>query len=126
MSSFVNLLDVVYPVGSVYMSFESTSPASTVGGTWSQITDRFLYASSSSGSTGGESQHALTVSEMPSHTHYFRGFWSCQALNAARHCVSYDYQADGQGTGYTMETGGSSAHNNMPPYVTCYMWKRTV
>lgn len=64
-----DLLNYVYPIGSVYMSFNSTSPASFLGGTWTQLTNAFLYASTSSGATGGSNTHTLTVNEMPSHTH---------------------------------------------------------
>ena len=61
-----------YPVGSIYMSVNSTSPASLFGGTWEQLKDRFLLGAGdtyTNGSTGGESTHTLTVDEMPSHTH---------------------------------------------------------
>lgn len=61
-----------YPVGSIYMSVNSTSPASLFGGTWQQIKDRFLMCAGSTykaGGTGGEASHTLTVKEMPSHSH---------------------------------------------------------
>lgn len=44
MSNFVNLLDIIYPVGSIYFSTSSVSPASSVGGTWTQL-KTFLYGS---------------------------------------------------------------------------------
>ena len=68
MSKFVNLLDIVYPVGSIYQSMSATSPADFVGGTWTKI-KTFLYGADSARQTGGEATHALTVDEMPSHTH---------------------------------------------------------
>lgn len=68
MLNFVNLLDIIYPVGSVYISFHSTSPASSIGGTWSQITDKVLRASINT-NTGGEDQHTLSIDEMPAHRH---------------------------------------------------------
>ena len=68
MSNFVNLLDIVYPVGSIYQSMSKTSPASLVGGTWTQI-KTFLYGSDTPKNTGGEATHRLTVNEMPSHNH---------------------------------------------------------
>lgn len=67
-----DIINIVYPVGSIYMSVNSTSPASLFGGTWERIKDRFLLAAGdtySAGSTGGEAQHTLTVDEMPSHYH---------------------------------------------------------
>lgn len=67
-----DLFNLVYPVGSIYMSVDNTSPASFLGGTWERIKDRFLLGSGdsySNGATGGESSHTLTVAEMPSHNH---------------------------------------------------------
>lgn len=80
------ILNTVYPVGSLYTSFNSTSPANIVGGTWEQIQNCFLMAAGSSyaiGTSGGSATHThtsaahthttaghtLTVNEMPSHTH---------------------------------------------------------
>lgn len=59
-----------YPVGAIYISTVSTSPASLFGGTWEQIRGRFLLAADdtyTAGSSGGEAAHALTVNEMPPH-----------------------------------------------------------
>lgn len=67
--SFISLTDLTYPVGAIYQSTASTSPASLFGGSWSQITSRFLYNTTFSTGTGGESSHTLTESEMPSHSH---------------------------------------------------------
>ena len=66
------VLDKVYPVGSIYMSVNSTNPKTLFGGTWVQIKDRFLLAAGTTykaGATGGEAAHTLTASEMPSHNH---------------------------------------------------------
>ena len=54
MATWVNLMDVVYPVGSVYISFTSTSPSTMIGGTWVQVTNKYLYATTNTG-TGGSS-----------------------------------------------------------------------
>lgn len=70
--AYVNLLQVVYPIGAIYQSVSATSPASIIGGTWSAIQNRFLVGAGGSytvNSTGGETSHKLTVNEMPSHTH---------------------------------------------------------
>ena len=59
-----------YPVGAIYISTISTSPASLFGGTWEQLKDRFLLGAGdtyAAGATGGEAAHALTVNEMPPH-----------------------------------------------------------
>ena len=65
------LIDLFYPVGSIYTSMNSTNPSNIFGGTWTQITDQFLYCSSSSGNTRGSSN--LTTSNLPAHTHKFTG-----------------------------------------------------
>ena len=72
--SLVNdLLNRVYPVGSIYMSAVNVSPASFLGGTWQAIEQgRMLMAAGSSwqaGTTGGAVYHTLTVQEMPAHDH---------------------------------------------------------
>jgi len=66
------IVDIVYPVGSIYMSVNSTNPQTLFGGTWEQIEDKFLLASGSTysaGSTGGSATVSLTQSQMPRHTH---------------------------------------------------------
>lgn len=66
------IVDLIYPVGSIYMSVNTTSPSVLFGGVWEQIQGRFLLASDTNnpvGTTGGEATHTLTTAEMPSHTH---------------------------------------------------------
>ena len=126
------LLDAVYPIGSLYMSVNAAEPNILFGGTWERLKDRFLLAAGdtyAAGNAGGEAAHTLTVGEMPSHHHqYMRQ----KALNAET-----DMPDDGtvyasstaisafKRTVNTYNTGGGAAHNNMPPYLTVYMWKRT-
>ena len=65
------LVDLFYPVGSIYTSMNSTDPSELFGGTWEQITDRFLYCADSSKQTGGSK--TITTDNLPSHTHAFTG-----------------------------------------------------
>ena len=68
------IFKLIYPVGSIYISVNSTNPATLFGGTWEQIKDRFLYtASSDSKSTGGASTVTLDIKNIPSHNHIFSG-----------------------------------------------------
>lgn len=124
------LVDVIYPVGSIYMSANNVSPAAFLGGTWERIEDRFLLAAGSgyaAGSTGGEATHTLTVNEMPSHRHSI----GAQALDpsAPRHDTYFNSSITNASanTWYavTSYVGGGQAHNNMPPYLAVYIWKRT-
>lgn len=122
------LLDMVYPVGSIYLSVNATSPATLFGGTWEQIKGRFLLGASAdypAGSVGGEATHTLTVAEMPSHTHT-DGTDPTNGISATTgggvSAVVYWNSASGRATS---AAGGGAAHNNMPPYLVVYMWKRT-
>lgn len=120
-----SIADALYPVGAIYLSTSSTSPQTLFGGTWQRIQDRFLLCAGSTyaaGKTGGEAEHTLTVSEMPSHTHTAR-----MSTN------TFDTQNVGDsayipGTRSSVDmtaAGGNAAHNNMPPYLAVYAWRRT-
>lgn len=127
-----NILETVYPVGAIYLSTNNVNPNTLFGfGSWEQIKDTFLLAagdSYSAGSIGGEVEHILTTEEMPAHTHDFNRhqLWRTET-------VPESGESDGYGvsnktlTVYrdtTTSTGGGQAHNNMPPYLSVYMWKR--
>ena len=118
-----DVLNLVFPVGSVYISCNSTGPATLFGGSWTQIQGRFLLAADSAhpaGSTGGEATHTLTEGEMPRHVH--NGHFINLSMEGG-----FDYVPGGQysADSATTPTGGGQPHNNMPPYLAVYMWKRT-
>ena len=122
-----------YPVGSIYLSVKSDSPASLFGGTWERLKDRFLLGAGDSynaGSTGGEATHKLTVSEIPSHNHvemYGDRPWGdefASGSSASTNVTKWSAN-ETKKTNMTGSTGGGDAHNNMPPYLVVYMWKRT-
>ena len=127
-SNFV--LDNVYPVGSIYMNVNSTNPGTLFGGTWEQIQGKFLLGMSSSypaGSQGGEASHTLTMSELPKHTHSIIGYSpSGNDYSGSDADLSFTYNNTMTGwSGRTASAGDSQAHNNMPPYLSVYIWKRT-
>lgn len=116
-----------YPVGAVYISYDSTSPASLFGGTWTPITGRFPYFNAGT-STGGSNTHTLTEAEMPSHSHAAKSWHTVvqqyEGL-ASKPCVAWeDDLNDGYGA-WSHSTGGGGSHNNMPAYQTLYAWRRT-
>lgn len=122
----IGILDYVYPVGSLYMSVNSTSPSSLFGGTWERIQDTFLLAAGSTyaaGSTGGEAEHTLTINEMPAHQHNAGGMRDAADGTVRWRIVTYG--DSGSTTIATQTVGGGAAHNNMPPYLAVYVWKRT-
>lgn len=122
------LLDRTYPVGAIYMSVNSTSPAILFGGTWEEITGRFMLAHDNShpaGSTGGEYNHTLTVNEMPAHSHS-TNIRVADQDPTGRTSGTNGWLIDGaSAVKYTDSVGGGKAHNNMPPYLSVYMWRRT-
>ena len=121
--------DDIYPIGSIYMSVNNTSPSTLFGGTWVQIKDTFLLSAGdtyTAGDTGGSATHTLTVDEMPSHKHRLG------VPNTTASTMGYPVNQSGNtkfafngGSALMEETGGGQAHNNMPPYLAVYMWKRT-
>ncbi len=125
------LADLIYPVGSIYMSVNDTDPQALFGGNWKRIKDRFLLSCGDTypaGSTGGEAEHTLTVLEMPRHNHGIS-----TKFNSAAGSTDLVMLADENiGTQYTYENGAgpihhqgeSKPHNNMPPYLAVYMWQR--
>lgn len=139
-TSITNILLAIYPVGAIYLSVNDTSPASLFGGTWERIEDTFLLgagATYTAGSTGGEATHTLTIDEMPAHNHGLErsiddGQTWREALPGTDGYYDKDYYFSGgqklmPHTDWNIRiayTGGDQAHNNMPPYLTVYMWKR--
>lgn len=126
-----NIFDLVYPVGSIYISVNSTNPEVLFGGTWEQLKDVFLLGCSLQlnplGSSGGEATHTLTTSEMPNHTHSIIGYSvSGSDYSGSDADLSFNYNTTMTGwAGRTASVGNSQAHNNMPPYLAVAMWKRT-
>nr|DAN91921.1 MAG TPA: baseplate wedge protein [Caudoviricetes sp.] len=122
------ILGLVYPVGSIYMSINNVSPATLFGGKWVQIKGRFLLGASDvykANTTGGEVAHTLTNDEMPNHQH---SIWFPNSGGEQSAEIGYP-EAGSKNTYYaeaskTSGTGGGAAHNNMPPYLVVYMWRR--
>ena len=122
--------DLIYPIGAIYLSVSATNPAILFGGKWEQIKDRFLLAAGDTyaiGTTGGEATHKLTIEEMPSHKHQIKtnnDDWNNSA-GGGNYGTTHDGANSWYNTNwYTENSGGNAAHNNMPPYLTVYMWKR--
>lgn len=121
-----------YPVGSIYLSVNNTSPETLFGGTWVQLKDKFLLTAGdtyTAGDTGGEATHTLTVDEIPSHAHEQLAVAN---PNSGGSGIRGTFNGQ-EGTGMsryptntqTGTTGGGQAHNNMPPYIVVYAWYRT-
>ena len=125
-----------YPVGSIYITMSETNPSEIIGGEWEQIKDRFLLGAGDNHEleeTGGEETHKLTINEMPSHCHYVASSRTTGRPNIHYNLWAIILQYSTQCTdeagvdlvsSSTTATGGSQPHNNMPPYLTVYIWKR--
>ncbi|EAX85412.1 hypothetical protein TVAG_156290 [Trichomonas vaginalis G3] len=142
------LPNLIYPVGSIYVSMNSTRPEVVLGfGTWTQIVDRFLYCANSSKETGGSK--TISGENLPAHSHYIdlstsqagwhkHRYWDWSAMTKGK---GYDvkdnvkfaincYWSNTEGggnhihrvSGYTQTTGQSKDY--MPPYMTVYAWYR--
>lgn len=126
-----SIVDKIYPIGSIYMSVNNTNPSDLFGGTWVAWGNGRVPVGVDANDTdfdtveetGGEKTHTLTVAEMPAHTHTVYGrvdryqgsgtvFREPTEENSGRNNVD------------TSATGSGAAHNNLQPYITCYMWKR--
>ncbi|MCI6284502.1 hypothetical protein [Selenomonas sp.] len=124
------ILSRIYPVGSIYLSVDSTSPESIFGGTWEPIPTGKMLLSAGDGydveSTGGEAEHTLTVDELPSHSHdmIIKNTNENGRTDEANNSGSGSSGFENFATWHTKTTGGGKAHNNLPPYLAVYMWKR--
>ena len=134
------LLDKLYPVGCIYQSASSTSPASFLGGTWEQIKDRFILAAGdtyAAGSTGGSATHDHTVSGNASigviqnTTIYDSSGVNMTELSATLYAYTHEYDSilSKDNEFYSKITcaktkGNADERSNMPPYTTVYVWKR--
>lgn len=167
------LLELIYPVGSIYMTVdEDSDPAAFLGGTWERWGQGCVPVGVSANANdsdfgkveqqGGERKHQLITSEMPAHDH--RGTYtethhytinipgsgdSFIEMPSGTDAVKVQYEQTQSASlvrngsrpvgnqldiDYTEKVtalygvpsqGGNAAHNNLQPYITCYMWKRT-
>lgn len=117
-------VDLVYPIGSIYMTTSTVSPAVLFGGTWERIKGRCIVGVDENDTdfgtvskTGGEKTHQLTKQELPKLDFPVSGTKSqtCQSGN------SFYTTAGGIGT----NSFGDQPHNNLQPYYTAYIWRRT-
>lgn len=158
------LVDLIYPVGSIFMSTNNVNPGTYLGGTWEQIQNRFLLAAGSSytaGSTGGSATVTLTANQSGLRAHGHGATYSganffirhgntsgtatvaagtntsvtdgaySETWSGGYDATDYSHKPDKVQIGGTVTVNNntaqnaSEAHNNMPPYLVVYMWKRT-
>jgi len=120
----------LYPIGSYYINeTDATNPGTLLGfGTWVAVANRTIVGKGSgtfatAGATGGEEAHTLTIAEMPSHDHDTGIDFGSGAGGSYQALDRLGGAANDKRTGFT---GGGGAHNNMPPFIVAYIWKRTL
>ena len=129
--------EYINTVGAVIFSFDNSfSPSALWGGSWSRVTNRFLIGSGgtyTTGGTGGETNVTITVNQIPGHSHVQKlaVFGIGQPIMVEGPQSEDGYQVASQGAksanGTPVQTeasGGGQAHNNMPPYIGCNIWRK--
>jgi len=137
------LLDRLYPVGAIYISTSSVNPGTHLGGNWEpwgqgrvplgcgaiQTNTSSAHGSlqntiniTTSNVRGGADAHILTIPQMPSHTH--TGAWY-HATNVPGSSSGLSRGGPASNLALTGSTGGGAAHNNLQPYITVFMWRRS-
>lgn len=142
--ALADIRDIIFPVGSIVQyTSDSIDPNTLIGGTWERIQGKFLFGADSShaiGSEGGSETQTLTTANLPRHMHFTirmaqgetspdylhtvarSDFEHSQWENARYQLYGVDEEAN---SGKSSYVGNGTAHNNMPPYLTVYIWKRT-
>ena len=132
-----------FPVGTILMTATNTNPGTYIGGTWTEIKGKFLLAQSNShpaGSTGGSENVTLTAANLPAHRHFIMNNNPADSTPTSGNTLArYDRSFGAREGEYynlntnsgeavwgrTSATGSGTAHDNMPPYLAVYIWKRT-
>lgn len=138
--TMAQIVNTIYPIGSIYISTAAANPADLFTGTqWEAIQDRFLLADGTvytAGATGGTAAVTLTIQQMPQHTHNFIGVDAqgstvgptvaeCMAFVGANNGTSGAASGSLIKRAVMANAGNGEAHDNMPPYLVVHMWKRT-
>ena len=151
--AYINMLEIVYPVGSIYISINDVSPAEVIGGTWQKIENKFLYGTSDTpGIYNGNDVHKHTLSlryagyyrelgSMSDSSTDFDNFFSFYNEETQKYTtvsdLTYDSnqqnimvngsttksRTDGVARIYQVDT--TLQASNLPPYYAVYMWVRT-
>ena len=134
------LRDLIYPIGSIKITINNVNPGTYLGGTWVAFgagrtlvgVDMEQTEFNTTEKTGGEKSHTLTTDEMPRHSHSLTsGNPPVGVFQKSNYSQEAWRIADGSGNGnaklssVTETNGSGAAHNNLQPYITCYIWKRT-
>ena len=124
----------MFPVGTIVKTVRNVNPSTYLGGTWVSWgsgrtpvgVDTSQKEFNAAEKKGGEKSVKLTVNEIPPHNHkYTIPFEVAGEFENVRDGAFYESGVYLENDETTTSAGGGLAHNNLPPYITCYMWKRT-
>ena len=132
MTNFVNLMDIIYPVGSIYITTNAISPADSIGGTWEQIENCLLAASGDTYSVAGRFSGSNIISNLaiPDHQHNVVGwnsgaqeysaigFWNTNAAAGRLWQLLSVGTKDGGDSGWNLWTKGTWRLDNNGQLVT--------
>lgn len=132
------ILSSLHPIGSLYLSIDSTNPSTLFGGTWEQIAQGMCLVGVGTGTdvnnvsktfdlgnNDGEYTHTLSIDEMPKHNHNIHTYQGTQNDRGNGTIRGIDHVSDTSNTGLIYDTGNDQAHNNVQPSFAVYIWKRT-
>jgi hypothetical protein len=129
-----SILDLTYPVGAIYMSVVNTNPATLFGGTWVEWgkgrvpvgVDTSQTEFNTVEKTGGAKTHTLTANQLPKIIQSWPHGDPAEPVTSYADVVSYGgWTNRWRWVGALQSFGNDQPHNNLQPYITCYMWKRT-
>ena len=118
------IFDAIYPVGTIMHRYDHKDPGTLFGGTWTRVTNAFLWATTATGTigqTGGEQTVTLTEAQLPAHSH---GSVYSQHADGTKNRAWYNTTGTSMAYG-PVSAGEGQAHNNMPPYIQVSVWRRT-
>ena len=148
-----SLLDKLFPIGAVYITYNDNNPGNFLGGTWERFgqgrtlvgegtgNDGSTSMSFTTNNTGGEYKHQLSYYEMPGHSHneyvMVEGYSDWPSFTPLQYSMLFNWQKGEYRDGGTYHAarvsantntsteGGSQNHNNVQPYIVTYFWRRT-
>ncbi len=149
MSNYVNLLDIVYPVGSVYITFSDVSPVDSIGGSWEKIDGKFLQSSSETDSLNSTGGYSSSIELTLQYCSWYYNLATLSNASADKALLIFNGNTPvvtntetAVASPWEHDSNSSSANSlalraspmiitkkvswdNRPAYITCNMYKRT-